>query len=944
MSTLEDHWHEIDPILNAALEMPPADRAGYVARACGDDAELCALIMRVLARSTADTPPAFEGPLWDAFAEGIADTPPGAEITPGKDLPAAPPPEQGTVIDRYRLLEVVGRGGMSVVYKAERTDGAFDAPVALKLATLVGLDTPARARFERERRILAELRHPHIAQILDGGESETGQPYLVMELVDGEPIDAYADAKGLGVHERLVLFAEVARAVQHAHRNLVVHRDIKPQNVLIDREGRVKLLDFGIAALVDERAPDVTVTRAHARPMTPAFASPEQLSGAPVTTVSDVYQLGLLLYRLLTGCPPYRPETQDTDAWRRAVTETEPARPSVVVARDDVLSRLAPDRGAVAEVAARRGTTPARLSRTLRGDLETIVLMALRKEPDRRYASAQQLADDIDRYLEGRPVSAQPDTAGYRLRKFVARNRVGVGVAALLVVLLMAFTTMLALQSRVITEERDRARREAETAQRVTGFLLDIFRDSAPVEGSTVDVRALDVVNRAAERIEQDLTDDPIVRARVMAAIGSLYSRFGEEVRGRPLLREAVDVLARDKAMNAVPWAFAVSELAALEIEDGYTPEEAAALEEVVDIYRREFGDGTIETISAIYQLGTAKLWTGGHAGARALFDEAIAAFEVLEPMPSVEWLALASSISIVRGARGQIDEAIALLDEAYPLARQMNHTPALFGITGQLAELHAAKNDIDLLERYAHEYLDYAQQTFGADNSNMAPALKLIGEAAHARGRYGEAEEAFERMQELSTREHAAMGQNAATSLSLVELLVDDGRPEEALAIVDTSLATIVDLFGYQTSLTASARHQRARAWLDLGETAKADTTLRALLDYHAMGVRRVHSSGGARGHAEALETFGRLQLATGHPDSARTVLARAVEVMEGTAAEDFWKLARVRGAYGLALLEAGDVAAAREALEAAHRVLAGRGDRYEREVEAARRALNGR
>lgn len=930
MSRLHDRWSDIDPILNAALDMAPRDRAGYIARACGDDPELRDLVVRLLAQSTGDTPPVGEGPLWDALAEDLAAgaTPPA---TPGEIAATPPLPVQGTVIDRYRLLEEIGRGGMSVVFKAERVDGTFDAPVALKLATLGGLDAAARARFERERRILAELRHPNIAQILDGGESESGQLYFVMELVDGEPIDTYADRLHLDVDARLALFADVARAVQHAHRNLVVHRDIKPSNVLVDRDGRVKLLDFGIAALLDET--DVSITHTHLRPMTPAFASPEQLRGEVVTTVSDVYQLGNLLYRLLTGCPPYRPDTQDTDAWRRAITETEPARPSLVVAQDAVRERLAPEGVAIGQIARQRGTTPAGLARRLRGDVETIVLTALRKEPDRRYASALQLAEDIDRYREGLPVSAQPDTAGYRLRKFVARNRAGVFAATVIAVLLVGFSVTVALQARRVAVERDRARREAATAEGVTTFLLDIFQESVPVAGSTVDVRALDVVDHAAERIATDLTDEPIVRARVMSAIGGLYSRFGREEQGRPLLREAVSVLERDKDENAVPWAFAVSELATLDIRDGYTQEEVDALREVVDVYRTEFGDGSLEVIAAKTQLATSMLWTGDFAGARAIHDEAIGAFEALEPESSMDWLSLVNSITTVIGARGDLDRALKILQTAYPLAKEAGHIPILYGITGQLAEIYGAKDDVAKLDRYAHEQLDYAQRTFGPDNWQCQPAWRLVGDAEHAKGNYDEAEAAYQRMLELE-HEDAALGQNAANLLSVAELLIDDGRAGAAVDMAERSVSVLTGLFGYDTSLTAQARLQRARAWVDLGNTVAADTTLRALDAYHERTRR------GPRGHAEALEALGRLRLGEGEADSAVVALERAVDILEKRS-PGFWKLARMRGAYGRALIAAGDREAAKRVLEDAHRVLDGRGDRYEREVDDALASL---
>jgi len=930
MSRLDDRWPEIEPILDAALSASPGERSALVARATGDDVELRELVLALLARDdgTAPAAPGPGGPLWDALAEELGGDDPSTAT--GPDPVSHPGP--GATLDRYRLLDELGRGGMAVVYRAERADGAFDAPVALKLAT-TGLHPAGRARFARERRILAELRHPAIAQILDGGETGDGRPYLVMELVDGEPIDVHADRLHLSVDARLALFVEVARAVQHAHRNLVVHRDLKPSNVLVDREGRVKLLDFGIAALLHDDDETITHTQ-HLRPMTPAFASPEQLSGEAVTTVSDVYQLGHLLYRLLTGCPPYRPDTQDPEAWRRAVTGSDPVAPSEVVARDDLRERLAPDGDAIARVAELRGTTPSRLSRTLAGDLETIVLMALRREPDRRYASALQLAEDVERFRKGLPVRAQPDRATYRLRKFAARNRVGVTVGILGLLLVTGFVITVAIQARQLAVERDRARREAETAEGVTGFLLDIFADSAPAAGSTVDVRALDVVNRAADRIQTDLAHDPIVRARVMAAIGGLYNRFGEEDRGRPLLEEAVRILSPVRDRHPMPWAFAVTELATLTVDDGYTDEEVRSLEEVVARYESDLGAEAFETIAARIQLATAMLWRGDFDGARAIHDRAIAAFEMRDPHALGpdgirEWLVLASNVTTVLSARGNTDRALEILETAYPLATEADHPIVLYGITAELAEIHGARDEIDLLERYAREHLHHAERTFGPDNSHCAYAWRLIGRAEHAKGNYEEASRALERMRSFP-RDDISPGQAAAHDLALSELLLDDGRPREALEVARASLDALVTVFGYDTGLTAEARLHVARARLDLGEVARADTTLRSLVTYLDSRGRE------NRGYAETYETLARLHLRAGRPDSAVAAALRAVEVLERRA-PSLWKTARARGVLGRAHLAAGDAGAAHTALHAAYDGLRGRGDRYEREVRDA-------
>ena len=359
---------------------------------------------------------------------------------------------------------------MGCVLLAERGDGAFEQRVAVKL---VESAAPGLVRrFRQERRILASLDHPHVARLLDGGALQDGRPYLVMEYVDGQPITDYADAKRLPIETRVRLFAQVCEAVAYAHRNLVVHRDLKPSNIFVteDEAGRprVKLLDFGIAKLLDFEDEDASspLTRTGARLLTPDYASPEQVRGAALTTASDVYQLGVVLYELLTGQRPYQLGTLSPANAERIICETDPARPSLAVTQGEA----PPDEPGVDDA---RRTTRGGLGRALRGDLDRIVLKALRKEPERRYDSASGLGEDLHHYLAGRPVSARPDSAGYRMRRFVGRHRLGVAAAATFLVLLIGYAATVTVQQAQTARERDRA-------ERINRVLLGIFGPASP--------------------------------------------------------------------------------------------------------------------------------------------------------------------------------------------------------------------------------------------------------------------------------------------------------------------------------------------------------------------------------------------------------------------------------------------------------------------------------
>jgi serine/threonine-protein kinase len=496
-----DGWQRVQEAFLAALEREPPGREEYLLRELGGEPELLGEARSLLA--------AYGGDTAEAGGGSAAAAPAGEPVA-------------GDCIGPYRLLRRLGAGGAGVVFLAAR-EAPFSAKVALKLLRHAALPQDSWRRLERERQILAGMEHPNVARLLDGGATADGRPYFVMEYIDGLPIDLYCDRHHLGIDRRLGIVRQVCTAVHACHQNLVVHRDLKPSNILVSADGTPKLLDFGIAKLLEpEHFPlAVEPTATGLRPMTPSYASPEQLRGGRVSTTSDVYSLGVLLYHLLSG---HLPSEDPRYLAERFLPEGVPAPP------------LAPSQaagsersgGAVAEaVAQSRSLQPAQLRRRLAGDLDTIVLMALRHEPHRRYASAEQLGADLERHLRGLPVIARGDSRLYRLAKSLRRHRAVTTVAVAGLLLVALLQVALALQVRRTARERDAASLERDRAEQVTRFLVDLFAVSDPTRTGVTGDSLTGLLDRAAERAVRELGDQPAVQAAALDAIGAVHANLG---------------------------------------------------------------------------------------------------------------------------------------------------------------------------------------------------------------------------------------------------------------------------------------------------------------------------------------------------------------------------------------------------------------------------------
>jgi serine/threonine-protein kinase len=803
---------QIEALFEAALERPPAQRSAWLAGACEGDEELGREVAGLLAAHERS------GGLLEADAVGAAAAVIDADAVPER-------------IGPYRIDSVIGRGGMGVVYLAERDDGQFRRRVAIKLIRGgPGLDELQR-RFEVERQVLASLDHPNIAGMLDGGVTQDGLPYLVMEYADGLPIDEYCRENSLDIVSILELFRTVARAVHHAHRNLVVHRDIKPSNIFVTADGVVKLLDFGIAKMLDPSnfGHTSTITRTGLRLMTPAYASPEQISGDSVTTATDVYGLGVVLYELLTDRLPFSLDGCSPAECERIIISQEPRRPSSVVAEAANAARLP----------ARRFDGQ-RWLRRLRGDLDRIVLTALRKEPGRRYASAEQLAEDIERHIKGLPVMARSDSAAYRARKFVARHRWGVVAAVLVLASLVSGALATAWQARrasrqaaIASAQRDRAAGEADKAARVAGLMLDLFRLSDPNQTLGDTITARQVLDRGAERIEREFSDQPEIQAELLLEVARVYSHLGLLDRAETLVRRSLELREARYGPSDLEVSASLCELGEVLAALGRRREAIGAFRRAI-VIREAILDAPDTTLArAQASLAWQVRAEGQHDRAAELFRRALdTQINLLgdeSPQVASTMLGLASAYH----DRGSFDEAEALFESAlarYDAGSAKPHPLAATALLN-IGMLRRLKEEYRTAEPILESAVKMHAALYDPDHHQVIEAQKEWGQLLYYLGRYGEAERVLADALERASRTLGPDHDNTVTLREALAItLTLTGRYGAAMARHDSALV-IKRAKGPGMSLLATETRY-GQALLESGRLDEANARFAAALE----------------------------------------------------------------------------------------------------------------
>jgi serine/threonine protein kinase/Tfp pilus assembly protein PilF len=932
MAENAERWHQVRALFEEALDLEPVRRQELLAGLAPDlRSEVEALLG------------------WHEDADEFLEQPP----SPPSGLAGETDLQQ---VGAYRPVELLGQGGMGSVYLAVRADDAYQKRVAVKILGAGLGDRERVARFRAERQILARLDHPNIARLHDGGTTASGRPYLVMEHVDGIPVDAYCDERRLSTADRLRLFLKICSAVRYAHQNLIVHRDLKPANILVTADGEPKLLDFGIAKLLENDGSDVTVLRTEPglAPLTPRYASPEQVSGGAVTALSDVYALGVLLYELLTGHRPYAEETSHLDEVVRAIRIAEPERPSAVIGR--VVERAGGD-GSPASltpeaVSAVRDGDRRLLRRRLEGDLDNVLLMALRKEPQRRYSSVEQLALDLENHLAGRPVRARPDTFFYRTGKLLGRHRLGAAAVTVAALALAGFIVALLVQRQTLIEQREtliEQRRqllaERNRAATVSTFLTGVFATPDPTRSRGEAVTARELLDRGVAQIDRELVRYPGARADLLLTMGRSYKNLGLYAEAEPLLLRSL-AERRAHTPESAGVAESLHELAELASLAGrYQPAEEWERRSLA-LRRRLHGDDSAEVVESLGRLARILELRGDYAAAgtahrevlalarrrgdrgalaksldryailqsqqghleqaEALFREALALGRQAWGDPHPEIALIGNDLALLLKDRGRLDESEALLVATERTQHRLFRGPHPHLVTtlNNFGQLRAEQGRFAEAESLYRASIAMARQVYAGDHPRVAATLQNLGDLSIAQGRPRQAEDFYRQALDIRRRLlPPGHPETAATRNNLARSLAAQGRLADAEAAFSEALRESRATLGESHPQVVIILNNLADVRQSRGDLAGAEELYRRAIDLTRRRLGSRH-----RDLAPALHNLGSLQQDRGDLAAAEASFRQALAILEETSGRDHLNSAMTRLSLALLLLRKGE------------------------------------
>lgn len=766
-------WDKIQEIFEKVADLSLDERDKLLNELCGADLELKEEVLSLLV-SDQDDYSILEKPAVNLFEFDEE----------GSSL--------GKAVGKYKLLKVIGYGGMGEVYLAERTDDQFHQKVAIKIIKKGMVNKETVRRFNSERQILAKLVHPNIARLYDGGLTEDGRPYFTMEYIEGQPINKYCDEKKLSINERLNLFIDVLKAVSYAQKNLIVHRDLKPGNIIVTESGDVKLLDFGIAKLVideNDKFANIDQTQTEYRMMTPGYASPEQIKGEMITTASDVYSLGVILFELLTGHRPYKVSGLTPGEYENVICNTEPSRPSAAVTKEDDTFVGEITERSIEAVAELRSTNPDKLKKVLNGDLDNLCLKALEKDQERRYNSAEQLAEDLVRYLNGHPVLARPATINYRFKKFISRNRSYVIASTAVLVLIVSLVSFYTIQ---LSNERDKAKLEAEKAKRITEYIISIFQVANPSENQGETITARELVEQGAERIEDELKDQPEVQAEIMWVISDVYYSLGMLEKARDVIEKTVDKQISNYGRNSIQVGQSYHNLGDINYELGNYQLADSFYNIALDIKEEVLEPNDTLIALELISLGTVARLNSDFEKSRDFYERAleIQLASLEKPHPDIAYTM--NNLGRLYQQNDMYDKAEPLLTEGLQMRADLfgDYNVETIASTGSLASLYILMGRYDESAELYGKAEASLEHMVGEDHYYTGAIKSSYGKVETYRKEYKHAEKLFrDAMRILSKNLPPGHIGSAQSYLGIGRLFIEMNQLDSAIHYIDTGM-----------------------------------------------------------------------------------------------------------------------------------------------------------